>query len=398
MGHTSASFATVEPSDDLNAETLQPRRPADLESILTIADLRKLAQDKIPKMYRDYFNDGADDMITLRDNEAAYDRYKIRPRVLVNVEDLHSSLEMFGAPIPVPIGFAPSAAHRLAHPEGEVATSRAAARAGIPMGLSSWSTASIEDVASQGSGNPYIMHLTIMKNRERTIQTIRRIEKAGFKGVFITADTPVLGRRLNEYRNRFVLPAGVDFPNMRFVETSLEKEGVNKGAKGFLSVIHIERELGEAWDTVIPWLKSQTKLQIWVKGIYHPEDVKLAIKYGVDGVVISNHGGRQLDGVPASLDALRDCAPLAFDQHGRRLIQVAFDGGIRRGSDIFKAIALGAQMVFLGRIPLWGLCVGGEQGVVKALEILTQEFRQTMALAGFVSGLSLDDSSRLTVV
>ncbi|KAI1617232.1 (S)-2-hydroxy-acid oxidase [Exophiala viscosa] len=373
----------AETKNDPPAEALEPRRGEELEDLLTINDIRTLAQKKVPKMYRDYFNDGADDMITLHDNEAAYNRYKIRPRVLIDMSNLDSTTNMFGTKISLPLGFAPAAAHKLAHPDGEAATSRAAAKAGIPMGLSSYSNTPIEEVACEGRGNPYIMHLTIMKDRSKTLQTLRRVEKAGFKGVILTVDAAVLGQRLNEYRNNFKMPPGVGFPILQFEDsTGAGKEApVNKGAKGFKSVITAEKDNGQSWESVMPWIKSQTKLQVWVKGIYHPEDVKMAIKYGLDGVVISNHGGRQLDGVPASLDALRDCAPAAFDENGKRLIQIAVDGGIRRGSDIFKAIALGAQMVFVGRIPIWGLSVGGEEGVTKAVQILTQELRQTMALA-----------------
>ncbi|KAI1629221.1 (S)-2-hydroxy-acid oxidase [Exophiala viscosa] len=402
----------AETKNDPPAEALEPRRGEELEDLLTINDIRTLAQKKVPKMYRDYFNDGADDMITLHDNEAAYNRYKIRPRVLIDMSNLDSTTNMFGTKISLPLGFAPAAAHKLAHPDGEAATSRAAAKAGIPMGLSSYSNTPIEEVACEGRGNPYIMHLTIMKDRSKTLQTLRRVEsesdqalvtqgfipsdsvyemltsngwsEAGFKGVILTVDAAVLGQRLNEYRNNFKMPPGVGFPILQFEDsTGAGKEApVNKGAKGFKSVITAEKDNGQSWESVMPWIKSQTKLQVWVKGIYHPEDVKMAIKYGLDGVVISNHGGRQLDGVPASLDALRDCAPAACDENGKRLIQIAVDGGIRRGSDIFKAIALGAQMVFVGRIPIWGLSVGGEEGVTKAVQILTQEFRQTMALAG----------------
>ncbi|KAK5035405.1 hypothetical protein LTS07_002842 [Exophiala sideris] len=368
----------AEPKDEPAPEALEPRKVAELEDLLTINDIRTLAQKKVPKMYRDYFNDGADDMITLRDNEAAYNRYKIQPRVLIDHRHI------FDTKIPLPLGFAPAAAHKLAHPDGEAATSRAAAKAGVPMGLSSYSNTPIEDVAREGRGNPYIMHLTIMKDRSKTLQTLRRVEKAGFKGVMLTVDSAVLGQRLNEYRNEFKMPPGVGFPNLQFEDsTTAGKEvKVNKSARGFNSVITAEKDNAQDWESVMPWIKSQTRLQVWVKGIYHPEDVKMAVKYGLDGVVISNHGGRQLDGVPASLDALRDCAPAAFDNNGNRLIQIALDGGIRRGSDIFKAIALGAQMVYVGRIRIWGLAVGGEEGVTKAIQILTQEFRQTMALAG----------------
>ncbi|KAH8721771.1 hypothetical protein BGZ61DRAFT_571930 [Ilyonectria robusta] len=287
----------------------------------TIADLKEHGCANLPKMYSgsiDYFNEGAMDLLTLRDNEEAYNRYKIRPRILVNVQDVDISGEIFGCKTALPLGFSPAAMHRLAHPDGELATSRAAAKAGICMGLSSYATESIEDVGAQGLGNPYVMQVCVVKDRSVTLQILQRAE--GDKNDF---------------------------------DPSLD------------------------WETAIPWLRQNTKLQLWIKGVYGAEDVHLAIKYGLDGVIISNHGGRQLDGVPATLDALRECAVAAGGK-----IPIAVDGGIRRGTDIFKALAMGATHCFVGRIPIWGLAYNGQQGVELALKILTDEFKITMALAG----------------
>ncbi|EEU45754.1 uncharacterized protein NECHADRAFT_41767 [Fusarium vanettenii 77-13-4] len=293
----------------------------------TIADLKDLGSKKLPKIRThadcvtiDYFNEGAMDLVTLRDNEEAYNRYKIRPRILVNVDNVDISSEIFGCKTALPLGFSPAAMHRLAHPDGEIATSRAAANIGICMGLSSYATASLEDVAAQGSGNPYVMQLCVLRDRETTLQMLRRAEGESDKHDF---------------------------------DPSLD------------------------WDTAIPWLRQHTKLQLWIKGVYAAEDVQLAIKYGLDGVIVSNHGGRQLDGVPATLDALRECVIAA---NGK--IPVAVDGGIRRGTDIFKALAMGASHCFVGRIPIWGLAYNGQEGVELALKILMYEFKLAMALAG----------------
>ncbi|KAH7013785.1 (S)-2-hydroxy-acid oxidase [Ilyonectria destructans] len=337
----------------------------------TIADLKEHGCANLPKMYSDYFNEGAMDLLTLRDNEEAYNRYKIRPRILVNVQDVDISGEIFGCKTALPLGFSPAAMHRLAHPDGELATSRAAAKAGICMGLSSYATESIEDVGAQGLGNPYVMQVCVVKDRSVTLQILQRAEAAGYKAIFLSVDVPLLGRRLNEYRNGFVLPDDMAWPNL-LSDGKDELSGENAGTD---SKNDFDPSLD--WETAIPWLRQNTKLQLWIKGVYGAEDVHLAIKYGLDGVIISNHGGRQLDGVPATLDALRECAVAAGGK-----IPIAVDGGIRRGTDIFKALAMGATHCFVGRIPIWGLAYNGQEGVELALKILTDEFKITMALAG----------------
>ncbi|KAJ0159726.1 Hydroxyacid oxidase 1, partial [Colletotrichum tanaceti] len=196
---------------------------------------------------------------------------------------------------------------------------------------------------------------------------------SGYKAIFLSVDTPLLGRRLNEYRNNFHLPDGVGWPNL-LSDGKSELSGDTDDSK--LTSRH-DFDPSLDWASAIPWLKQHTKLQLWLKGVYTPDDVALAIRHGLDGVVISNHGGRQLDGVPATLDVLRICAPVAAGK-----IPIAVDGGIRRGTDIFKALALGASHCFVGRIPIWGLAYNGQEGVELALKILQYEFKITMALAG----------------
>ncbi|KAK8211451.1 hypothetical protein M8818_003104 [Zalaria obscura] len=306
-------------------------------------------------MYRDYYNEGADNLESLRDNEQAYRRYKIRPRVLVNVDKLDTSTNIFGIKVPFPLGLSPTAMHKLAHPDGEIATSRAAAKMGVAMGLSSYSTTSLEDVAAQGSGNPYFHQVCILKDRKRTLQLLQRAEKAGYKAVFVSVDVPTLGRRVNEMRNSFVLPDGMQFPNiLAGAGTVIGEAGNETGYDATLD-----------WNSTIPWLRENTKMQVWLKGVNTAEDVALAVKYKVDGVVISNHGGRQLDGIAATLDTLRECAPIAKGKIG-----IAVDGGIRQGSDIFKALALGADHCFVGRIPIWGLAVSFRRHESRARHIM----------------------------
>ncbi|THY94409.1 FMN-dependent dehydrogenase [Aureobasidium pullulans] len=314
--------------------------------VLTIADLKEAAY---------YYNEGAMDLITLKDNEAAFNRYKIRPRVMINVAKIDLETDIFG--IKVNTNCSNGIDHtRLIFQDGELATSRAAAKANVCMGLSAFATKALEDVIAQGTGNPYFMHISMIKDKVACANTIK---PAGYKAIFLSVDVPVLGQRLNEHKNKFELPEGLEWPNLTAVGEGLEYDAT------------IE------WHTAIPWMRSQTKLEIWLKGVASPEDVALAIQHKVDGIMISNHGGRQLDGVPATLDSLRDCASVAKGK-----IPIAFDGGVRRGSDIFKALALGADFVFMGRVPIWGLAYKGQQGVELAVKILMAELRMTMALAG----------------
>ncbi|KAL6252756.1 hypothetical protein RBB50_000475 [Rhinocladiella similis] len=338
--------------------------------VFCIRDLKEKASKKLPKMYREYFNEGAMDMITLRDNEAAFDRYRIRPRILKNVSYIDTSTTIWGSKVLFPFGFSPAAMHRLAHPEGEVGTSKACAALNVAMGLSAYSTDSLEDVIEQGSGktNPYAMQVSLLKDKSLTLQLLKRAEKAGYKAILLTVDAPMLGRRLNEFRNGFGMPKDMRYPN---IAPDMDASNLEGGDN------ELAYENGVNWDEAISYVKSNTNLQIWVKGLYTAEDVATAISYGLDGVVISNHGGRQLDSVPATLDALRECAPVAKGK-----IPIAIDGGIRRGTDIFKAIALGADFCFAGRIPIWGLAYNGSKGVELAINLLYDEFKLVMGLAG----------------
>ncbi|CAL8579877.1 hypothetical protein XPA_005607 [Xanthoria parietina] len=257
--------------------------------------------------------------------------------------------------------------HKLAHPDGELATSRAASSMKVPMALSSYSTTSLEEVKAQGADNPYMIQMCIVKDRNITLQLLHRAEEVGYKALFLSVDVPVLGRRLGEMQNQFRLPKDLSFPNL--VSTGDDEFGTGQGPTAFDDTLE--------WTEIVPWLQAHTKMEIWLKGITSPEDVEQAVSCGVDGIIVSNHGGRQLDGMPATIDALRQCAPIA-----RGRIQLAMDGGIRRGSDIFKALALGAQFCFVGRIPIWGLAYKGQAGVELGMKILLSEFQVTMALAG----------------
>uniref|UniRef100_A0A0B7K771 FMN hydroxy acid dehydrogenase domain-containing protein n=1 Tax=Bionectria ochroleuca TaxID=29856 RepID=A0A0B7K771_BIOOC len=324
-------------------------------------DLQLLGSAKLPESYRgaqcgskwmynsltrmiiDYYNEGAMDLITLRENESAYDRYRIRPQVLRDLSNLDPSTTIFGSEVKFPFGFSPTAMQGLAHPDGEVATSKATASVNVPMGLSNYASKPLEEVASHGTGNPYMMQMSLLKDKKVMINVLKRAEAAGFKAILVTLDCPYLGRRLNEFRNNFSVPKGMEWPNLfPGVDVTNLEDGNDDLAY-----------------------------------VYGKKDAENAINAGFDGIIISNHGGRQLDSVPASLDVLREVAPIT---KGR--IPVAIDGGIRRGTDIFKALALGADFCLAGRLAIWGLAYDGQRGVELALNLLYDEFVTAMALSG----------------
>lgn len=236
----------------------------------------------------------------------------------------------------------------MAHPHGELATARACATKNVHMGISSYANYSIEDIVAAGRSKGSIQHgmqLYTMYDRDLELRIIQRAEKSGCKAILLTADSPVLGVRYNEWRNDFRTPEGLGFPNMERTTEQIRQSTHDDGFTAANSSSH-------SWAKEIPWLRSVSKMQIWIKGVLTAEDVELAIEYGCDGVIVSNHGGRQLDEVPATIDALPECAKAA-----RGRIRLHVDGGIRSGSDIFKAVALGAECCWVGRPVMWGLAV-----------------------------------------
>ncbi|KAG5655272.1 hypothetical protein KAF25_010424 [Fusarium avenaceum] len=338
------------------------------EQVHSLKDLQRLGSEKLVKSTREYYNEGAMDLITLHENETAYDRYRIRPRVMRDISKLDTSTSIFGTKVSFPFGFSPTAMQQMAHPDGEVGTSKATAAFQVPMGLSNYATMDLEQVISHGKGNPYCMQMSLLKNKEAMIKLIKRAEKAGFKALFVTLDVPYLGRRLNEFRNKFGVPKGMEYPNLfPGVDVTRLEDGDDSMAY----------DCALEWPDLMPFFRKHTKMEIWGKGIYTGEDAEMAIKCGLDGIVVSNHGGRQLDSVPASLDVLREVVPIAKGH-----IPIAVDGGIRRGTDIFKALALGADFCFAGRPAIWGLAYDGQNGVELALKLLYDEFKTAMALAG----------------
>ncbi|KAJ5279317.1 oxidoreductase [Penicillium angulare] len=256
------------------------------------------------------------------------------------------------------------------------------------MGVSSYANHSVEQITAAGKEiGPihHVMQLYSMKDREKEERVVRRAEAAGCKAIFLTADSPVLGVRYNEVRKTFKPPGNLAYPMMEKTAEQIQQQSHDDGFKSFNDDSH-------SWAREIPWLRSITKMEIWIKGVLTPEDVESAIEYGCDGVIISNHGGRQLDETPATLDVLPACAKAA-----RGKIRIHIDGGIRSGTDIFKALALGAECCWVGRPMLWGLAYKGQEGVELMIDILYQEFRRCMQLAGCKS-ISEINSLHLGVV
>ena len=372
---------------------------------LTISELEALAHDRMDKQTRDYYNEGADSGSTLLENISAYKKYRIRPRVLRDISQIDTSISLFGTRVSVPFGVAPTAMQRLAHSDGEMATSRACAKYNIPMGLSSFATTTLEDVASASSNNPLVLQLYLFEDRDHSRKLISRAKQAGYRAVFLTVDTPMLGRRNLEIRNQFKLPAHLKIANFAMTEDSDEnsntqrensaRPGPPKRKPSTAGQTHPETGKRQpptgpitfhthaanptlCWENSIDWLKREASpMEVWVKGIATAEDALLALSHGCDGIVVSNHGGRQLNGALATLDALPDIVEAVA---GR--IPVHIDGGIRHGTDVFKALALGANFCWIGRPVLWGLAYKGQEGVELCLKLLGDEVRLCMGLAG----------------
>ncbi|KAJ5507650.1 hypothetical protein N7527_009793 [Penicillium freii] len=340
--------------------------------ILSIADLEEAASHSLSVSARDFFNSGATNQVTLYDNYAAYRKYRLLPRVLRDVSLVDTGISLFDRDIEFPLCVSPAGMQAMAHPEGEMATSRACAKMGVNMGVSSYANHSVEEITVAGKEvGPinHVMQLYAMNDKAKQERIVRRAEAAGCKAIFLTADSPVLGVRWNEWRNGFMPPVGLGYPMYERTSTEIQQQSHDDGFSSTNSDSH-------SWATEIPWLRRVTKMEIWIKGVLTPEDVETAIEYGCDGVIISNHGGRQLDETPATIDALPACVKAA-----RGRIKIHIDGGIRSGVDIFKALALGAECCWVGRPALWGLAYDGQQGVELMLRILFDDFKRSIVNA-----------------
>lgn len=315
----------------------------------------------------DYYQGGSEDEVSLRANRVAFERLRLRPRTLVNISTCDLRTSVLGTDVSMPILVAPTAAHGLAHPDAECATARAVQQAGTLMVVSTQSTRSLEEVAQAGSC-PRWFQLYIDSHRQAE-HLVRRAEAAGYGALVLTVDTPRRGNRERDIRNNISSFLETYYPSVGSGNASPLIESSSNGEETSITDT-------PTWE-ILPWLRSITKLPILLKGILTAEDARLALEYGAAGMIVSNHGGRQLDGVVASIDALPEIVEAVA---GR--CEVYVDGGVRRGTDVLKALALGARAVLLGRPILWGLTVNGEIGVHHVLQLLRAELELAMALAG----------------
>lgn len=348
--------------------------------LLTVGDFERVAKTRLSKMAYDYYRSGADAERTLRANLRAFRRFEIHPHILVDVAERDLSTTILGTPVPFPILVAPTAYQRLADPDGELASAGAAAEAGTIFTLSTLSTTSIEDVAAASSG-PKWFQLYVHKDRGLTRSLVERAEAAGYRALMLTVDTPLLGRRLADVRNGFALPEGLVMANLASAVAAVA--AADKGS-ALASYVASRHDATLTWRDV-EWLRSFTRLPVLLKGVVRPDDAARAIDHGASAVVVSNHGARQLDGTPATLEVL----PAVVDAVAGRC-PVLMDGGIRWGTDVLKALALGAAAVLIGRPILWGLAAAGAEGVARVLQILRDELSVAMALAGCPSLAALD--------
>jgi 4-hydroxymandelate oxidase len=343
------------------------------EKYINLSELEMKARQLLPQTAYDYYAGGANDEITLRENRVAYERMTLLPRMLVDVSERHMNTTALGEPVSMPILIAPTAFQGLAHPEGEVATAKAAGAAETLMTLSTLSTFSIEEVMAVASG-PVWFQLYVFKDRAISASLVKRAEVAGCKAIVFTVDVPLLGRRERDFRNQFKLPDDHSVKNL--LPAGLQKSPDGTAGSELTSYIVSLFDPALTWKH-IEWLAGITKLPVLVKGILRSDDALLAVKHGASGVIVSNHGARQLDTAPATISVL----PEIVDAVGGK-VEVYVDGGIRRGTDVLKAIACGARAVFIGRPVLWGLACGAETGVRHILEMMRQEFDLAMALSG----------------
>jgi len=342
-------------------------------SPVNLADFEAVAREALEKPVYDHLAGGADDEWTLKENLTAWSRIRLLPKVLRDVTQCDLSTTLLGEPISMPVVLAPVACHRIFHVDGEYAVARAAAQARTIFTVSTGASYSLEEVARVADG-PCWFQLYAYQDRAITRGLVERAEGAGYKAICLTVDSPVSGRRERDLRNGFIRPK-------KFIYKTLG----DIGFKGIASNLDEEQLLAFSakaltvaltWD-YLEWLRSLTRLPFLLKGILTKEDAVHAASLGVEGIVVSNHGGRQLDGCPAAIDVLEGIAGAVG---GRS--EILMDSGVRRGTDVLKALALGARAVMVGRPYIWGLAVNGEIGVTQVIELLREEFKIALGLAG----------------
>ncbi|MFC6592145.1 alpha-hydroxy acid oxidase [Deinococcus lacus] len=340
------------------------------EDCLNLHELEALGRAELLKAAHpsvlDYYLGGAGDERTLRENRSAWAQWRLRPRMLADVSSVDTATEVLGLPLSSPIAVAPSAMHGLAHPEGECAVAAAAAAAGSLMTLSTLSTRTLEEVGTAAGGR-WWFQLYLYRDREVSRALIQRAQAAGARALVLTVDAPVVGRREAMLRRPLVLPAGLELPNVGPRTTGQE-------SLTHLAYFDSLMDMTLSWRD-LEWLRGVTDLPLVLKGILTAEDAALAREHGAH-IWVSNHGGRQLDGAVTAPEVLGEVVAAAGDR------EVYVDGGVTRGGDVLRALALGARAVFLGRAALWGLAAGGQAGVARTLQLLEEELVLDMALCG----------------
>jgi len=364
-----------------------------LSRTVNIEDLRRMAKRRLPRSVFDFFDGGAEDETTLRGNRAAFERVRLLPRVLVDVSKVDTGVEIFGARSNLPMAIAPTGGIGAGRNGADLMLARAARAAGIPYTLATPATASIEEVAEKAGGRLWFQ-LYVLKNREFRMKLVQRAQAAGYEVMFVTVDLAVGGKRERDLRNEFVAPFSPSWRNSRDVLlkpawlADIARHGVPemKNLAGMVrwstKITDIAASVGRELDASFDWEQLKEIRDAWpgklvLKGVERADDAERAAALGCDGVVVSNHGGRQLDGAQATLDAL----PAVARAVGSK-ITVLLDGGVRRGVDIVKARALGARAVLTGRATLFGVMAGGEAGAKRAIDILGGEFERALQLCG----------------
>ncbi|KJS54037.1 2-hydroxy-acid oxidase [Streptomyces rubellomurinus subsp. indigoferus] len=348
---------------------------------LDLAGIESAARARVPRDIWDFIEGGSGAERTLAANRKIFERFALRPRVLVDVSTCELGQTLLGTRLDTPIGIAPMAYHRLVDEEGETATAQGAGRAGALFVTSMFASRTLEDIAK--AGGPRWLHLYWLRDRAALAALVERAEAAGFGALVLTVDAPRIGRRLRDQRNGFAVPPHIHAVNLDADLMATSHRSV-KGSSG------IAEHAREQFDTTLTWadlgwLRARTRLPLVLKGILTAEDARLAVEHGVDAVVVSNHGGRQLDGAIPSLAALPEVVEAVPAE-----LPVLFDGGVRSGTEAAIALALGARAVLVGRPVLWGLAVGGADGVHQVLDLIRDELDHTMALLGLPRLADLD--------
>jgi len=350
--------------------------------ILNLESLEARAQERLDPMLFDYIAGGAGDEWTLRENRAAWSRLQLLPRMLRGVGQRDVRTKVLGTPVSFPVLVPPMGFHGLCHPDAEVATARATAAAGTIFVASTVSNRSLEAIAESCAG-PRWFQLYVYRDKEITRDLVQRAAAAGYSALCLTVDTPLAGPRERDRRNRLRMPTHLGLENFPATHAERHKSGGSNESS-------LARYIADMWDANltwedVDWLRSISPMPVIVKGVLAPDDAALAVEHGAAAVIVSNHGGRQLDGVPAPITMLRSVVDAVA---GR--VEVLLDGGVRRGTDVLKALACGARAVLVGRPVLWGLTLDGEAGVAAVLEHLRGEVDLAMALAGCRSTNDID--------